>query len=105
MYLRRLQAEVAEGSDERSLKLLARARDLLADVDLGTDMGDGLVICPRLRFGSEVVSTTTMVARFAATREVTLDELRVELIFPATRRRAPSLNARRRLTLGSIEAR
>jgi transcriptional regulator with XRE-family HTH domain len=83
MYLRRLQAEVGEASDERSLKLLARARDLLADVDLGADAGDGLVICPRLRLGNEIVSTATMVARFGATREVTLDELSVELIFPA----------------------
>lgn len=83
MYLRRLQAEVAEASDERSLRLLARAKELLADVDLSTDIGDGLVICPRLRLGGEVVSTATMVARFGATREVTLDELRVELIFPA----------------------
>lgn len=83
MYLRRLQAEVAEASDERSLQLLARAKHLLADVDLGTDTSDGLVICPRLRLGDHVVSTATMVARFGATREVTLDELRVELIFPA----------------------
>ena len=83
MYLRRLQAEVAEASDERSLRLLARAKELLADVDLGTNAGDGLVICPRLRLGGEVVSTATMVARFGATREVTLDELRVELIVPA----------------------
>ena len=83
MYLRRLQAEVAEASDERSLRLLARAKELLANVDLGADDGDGLVICPRLRLGDEVISTATMVARFGATREVTLDELRVELIFPA----------------------
>lgn len=83
MYLRRLQAEVAEASDERSLRLLARAKELLSGVELGTASGDGLVICPRLRFGDEVVSTVTMVARFGATREVTLDELRVELIFPA----------------------
>jgi transcriptional regulator with XRE-family HTH domain len=83
MYLRRLQSEVAAASDERSLQLLARAESLLAGVDLRTEMGDELVICPRLRLGGEVVSTATMVARFGATREVTLDELRVELIFPA----------------------
>jgi len=83
MYLQRLQAEVAEASNERSLQLLARAKELLADVDLDTNAGDGLVICPRLRLGDEVVSTATMVARFGASREVTLDELRVELIFPA----------------------
>jgi len=83
MYLRRLQAEVAEASDERSVRLLARARELLADVDVDRATGDGLVICPRLRFGEEVISTATMVARFGATREVTLDELRVELVSPA----------------------
>jgi transcriptional regulator with XRE-family HTH domain len=96
MYLRRLQAEVAEASDERSLRLLARAKDLLADVDLGTDAGDGLVICPRLRFGDEVVSTATMVARFGATREVTLEELRVELIFPADEAARAFFERRRR---------
>ena len=83
MYLRRLQTEVAEASDERSLRMLERAKELLTDVDLRSDRGDGLVICPRLRFGDESVSTATMVARFGATREVTLDELRVELVFPA----------------------
>lgn len=83
MYLRRLQAEVAEASDERSLRLLARARELLGGIEFATAGGDGLVICPRLRFGDEVISTVTMVARFGATREVTLDELRVELIYPA----------------------
>ena len=40
------------------------------------------MVCPRLRLGGEIVGTVTMVARFGATRAVTLDELRVELIFP-----------------------
>ena len=48
-----------------------------------TDDASDLVICPRLRLGGDIVSTVTMVARFGATRAVTLDELRVELIFPA----------------------
>jgi transcriptional regulator with XRE-family HTH domain len=84
MYLRRLQAEVAEGSDERLQGILQRARDLLADVDLvqPSDAHD-LVICPKLRLDGEIIGTITMVARFGATREVTLDELRVELIYPA----------------------
>lgn len=83
-YLRRLRSEVAEGSDDRLRAILARAEALLADVDLVDDPQDGdLVICPRLRLGDEVVRTVTMVARFGATREVTLDELRVEMIFPA----------------------
>ncbi len=86
MYLRRLQAAVAEGSDERLQAILARARAHLADVPLVVpDDASDLVICPKLRFGDEVVGTVTMVARFGATRAVTLDELRVELIFPADR--------------------
>ena len=47
------------------------------------DDASDLVICPRLRLGGDIVGTLTMVARFGATRAVTLDELRVELIFPA----------------------
>jgi transcriptional regulator with XRE-family HTH domain len=84
MYLRRLQAEVAEASDDRLLATLSRARELVADVALTEPHHSGdLVICPRLRLGGEIVGTVTMVARFGATRAVTLDELRVELIFPA----------------------
>jgi transcriptional regulator with XRE-family HTH domain len=84
MYLRRLEADVAEASDDRLQATLRRARELLADVELiDVDDASDLVICPRLRLGDEIVGTVTMVARFGATRAVTLDELRVELIFPA----------------------
>ena len=84
MYLRRLRAEVVESADPRLDAMLARTTELLADVELddGTN-SDDLVVCPRLRLGDEIISTVTMVARFGATREVTLDELRVELIYPA----------------------
>ncbi len=47
------------------------------------DRGDERVICPRFRFGDRVVTTITTIARFGSARDVTLDELRVELIFPA----------------------
>lgn len=40
-------------------------------------------VCPRLRFGDRVVRTVTTVVRFGGPRDVTLDELRVELVFPA----------------------
>lgn len=84
MYLRRLEAEISLASDERSLELLERARGYLDGVPVvSPSHGDELVICPRLRLGDAIVGTVTMVARFGATREVTLDELRVELIFPA----------------------
>ena len=41
-----------------------------------------LVICPHLRIGDQLIKTVSMVARFGTAREVTLDELRVELVFP-----------------------
>lgn len=44
---------------------------------------DERVICPRFRFGDRVVTTITTIARFGSARDVTLDELRVELVFPA----------------------
>ena len=84
IYLRRLQAEVAETSDERLRKILDRARELLTGVpEVDVAAAGDLMICPRLRIGDEVIGTVTMVARFGSTKEVTLDELRVELIFPA----------------------
>lgn len=41
------------------------------------------VVCPRLRFGNQVVRTISTVLRFDTAVEVTASELRVELMFPA----------------------
>jgi hypothetical protein len=41
-----------------------------------------MVVCPHFRIGDQVIKTVAMVARFGTAREVTLDELRVELVFP-----------------------
>ncbi len=84
MFLRRMRREVANsGPDERLQELLERAeaymKDVPADVE---DTGADLVICPHLRIGGQVIKTVSMVARFGTAREVTLDELRVELVFP-----------------------
>ena len=42
----------------------------------------GLMVCPWFRVGGQVVRTIAMVARFDHTGDVTLDELRVELMYP-----------------------
>jgi len=39
-------------------------------------------VCPWFRVGDEVVRTIAMVARFDPVAEVTLDELRIELMYP-----------------------
>ena len=84
MFLRRMRREVAgSGPDERLQDLLGRAevymRDVPGDVEVS---GAELVVCPHLRIGDQVIKTVSMVARFGTAREVTLDELRVELVFP-----------------------
>ena len=82
--LHRLRNEVAEaGQDPRLEQLLELAEELLSDVPLKEPKpGSDLVVCPRLRIGDQVVRTVSVVARFGNAREVTVDELRVELVFP-----------------------
>lgn len=42
----------------------------------------GRVICPRFRIDGQLLRTVTVAARFESTADVTLDEVRVELIYP-----------------------
>lgn len=56
----------------------------LADTPRPDAVSEGAaVVCPRIRMGEQVLSTITTVVRFGNAREVALDELRVELMFPA----------------------
>ncbi len=84
VFLRRMRREVADsGPDERLQELLERAEAYMKDVPVVVENpGVELVICPHLRIGDQVIKTVSMVARFGTAREVTLDELRVELVFP-----------------------
>jgi hypothetical protein len=84
VLLRHIRREVADpGPDERLRQLLKRAeaymKDVLVDV---TDAGADLFVCPHLRIGDQEIKTVGMVARIGTAREVTLDELRVQLVFP-----------------------
>ena len=55
----------------------------MQDVPVGTEtLGSELVACPNFRIGDQVIKTMSMTARFGTAREVTLDELRVVLVFP-----------------------
>lgn len=47
----------------------------------GTD--GARVLCPHFRIGDTLVRTITVVAQFGGALDVTLDELRIELIYPA----------------------
>jgi hypothetical protein len=83
--LRRLRREVAHsGADQRASENLARVERILAHVPApsGEYTPSDLVVCPRLRVGDRLINTISVVARFGNAREVTLDELQVELMFP-----------------------
>ena len=74
----------ANGSPDALRDSVGRLERHLVGVDRPVDGNlDERVICPRFRFGDRVVTTITTIARFGSARDVTLDELRVELVFPA----------------------
>jgi transcriptional regulator with XRE-family HTH domain len=62
-------------------RLLTLAETALAGVPRPERAGD-LLVCPRFRVGEQIVHTVAMVARFDHPAETTLDELRVELLYP-----------------------
>ena len=83
--LTRLRREVvAAGHDSELAGVLARGEDYLRDVPApeGFD-SNSPVIAPRLHLGDQTLSTVSAIAHFTAARDVTLEELRVELVFPA----------------------
>jgi len=84
IFLERMQREIADtGKDARLKALVERAREYLKDVPRPAEnQGSDLVLCPRFRMNGQTLSTVSMIARFGATREITLEELRVELLFP-----------------------
>lgn len=80
----RLSAEAARHpSDDVLAGLADLAVDATRHLDLSPVTPAGRVLCPHFRVGGEVVRTISVVAHFGGAADVTLDELRVELIFPA----------------------
>jgi transcriptional regulator with XRE-family HTH domain len=81
----RLRNELGTGgADERQLLLLRRAEALVKGVSPPNDAAlTSAVLCTRLRVGERVLNLTGTVASFSTPRDLTLEELRIELIFPA----------------------
>jgi transcriptional regulator with XRE-family HTH domain len=79
---RRLEAE--RTGDPRLLALVERSLHHLRGIARPSISGgvSSPVVCPRFRIGDRVIRTFTTVMRFEHAHEVTLNELRVELIFP-----------------------
>ena len=68
--------------DEDLRDLVRLAEKALTGVARPEPADPALAVCPWFRVGDEVVRTIAMVARFDPIAEVTLDELRVELMYP-----------------------
>lgn len=81
----RLRSEISTGgADDRLRQLLERAEALVKGVPAPTDAAlTSAVLFTRLRLGERVLNLTGTVASFSTPRDLTLDELRIELIFPA----------------------
>lgn len=63
--------------------LVADAEAALADVPRPPDADQEVLVCPWFRIGDLIIRTVAMVARFDHPADTTLDELRVELMYPA----------------------
>jgi transcriptional regulator with XRE-family HTH domain len=68
--------------DEQLQTLVRQAESALADLPLQDPLGD-LVVCPTFVIDGTTVRTLSMVARFDPPSDVTVEELRVELMYPA----------------------
>jgi hypothetical protein len=76
------QVEASPFDDElRALLTLAEAA--VGDGAPPPPAENGLVVCPHFRVGGKVIRTVGMVMRFDTAVELTLDELRIELTYPA----------------------
>jgi transcriptional regulator with XRE-family HTH domain len=83
-FLVRLRREVEDSAgDERLRSLLERAEAYMRDVPRAPEPGGDFVVCPHLRIDGRLIRTISMMARFGTAHEITLDELRVEMIYPA----------------------
>lgn len=81
--LDRLSADLMRFPDDAALQgLHEEVEAALGTGPLPLDRSIGRVICPRFCIGGALVRTITVAARFESVADVTLDEVRVELVYP-----------------------
>lgn len=82
--LNRLRRDAATAAgDERMQALLAEAESYMAGIEPVDVETRSPAVYARFRLGDRRVRTVSTIASFNAARDVTLDELHVELVFPA----------------------
>lgn len=64
-------------------ELLAFAESTVAFLPPDEPVVDDLIVCPEFVADGEVIRTIGMAARFDSALDVTLEELRIELLYPA----------------------
>jgi transcriptional regulator with XRE-family HTH domain len=80
-----LRRDATRTADQRLDALVKRAEAHLKTVPPPSSGGDAdlPLICTRLKIGGRLVRTTSAVMRFDAALDVTVSDLRIELLFPA----------------------
>lgn len=68
--------------DPELQQLVAQAEAALTGVPRPQPSDPGILVCPWFRIGDQIIRTIALVARFDHPAEITLDELRVELMYP-----------------------
>lgn len=68
--------------DDALADLVRHAETTLAGVTRPGEPSADPVLCPWFRIGNQVIKTIGVAARFDPTAEITLDELRIELLYP-----------------------
>jgi transcriptional regulator with XRE-family HTH domain len=82
--VRRLQAEAGRfPQDDELAELVELAASAVSDLPRRPADASTRVLCPNFRVGDDLVRTISVVAQFSAPLDVTLDELRIELVYPA----------------------
>lgn len=82
-WLARQRHEARRTGDPRLEALIDRAQRLIGPLPRRESNDDEPVVCSRLRIGEQVLALYTIVVRFDTATDVTLNELRVELLHPA----------------------
>jgi hypothetical protein len=82
-WLARQRFEAHRTGDPRLEQLITRAERLIGPLPRHTGAEHMPMACARIKAGDDVLEIFVMVVRFDAANDVTLSELRVELMYPA----------------------
>ncbi len=88
LYTERLEREATHAGHPALLELAMRARNYLKGVERPHTLAlpAGPIFCIRFKVAGEIIPCFSTVVRFEGPYEVTMSELRIELLFPSNQR-------------------